>query len=529
MMENFIGIFTSMVRILSLMLTVLLSACMMVGPNYKEPKKPVAAHWAKTNPSVQEKPFNHQLWWQAFHDSTLNDLIAQGYHNNLDLQTAGVKVLQTRAQLAQTVGQLYPQQQSAVGNFTYTRLGGTSLNSILPSTFDTASLGFSANWEVDFWGKYRRAVQAQDAVFLGSVAAYDNALVSLTADIAATYIKIRTDQALMRITQANIEVQKIGLRIARARYSAGQTSLVDVEQAATELAQTQATLPGIITDLQQQKDALAVLLGTLPNAVDSLVNPVKKIPQAPSSIAVGMPKELLARRPDIQEARLNAVSQSAAIGAIQANLYPALSLNGSFAFTANNIGSSSITDIFQWANRNIIAGPSFNWPLLNYGQITNAVRAQDAIFQQALLQYANVVLKAQKEVQDYITAYIEAKNTVVLLSRANGSATKSLKLALIRYKEGETDFTPVLNAEQQQLSVQTSLVNAQGNIPLSLIGLYRALGGGWGVRGTNDLVSQEIKRDMAARTNWGTLLQPANHEPPSTHKQKLKQLYLPKW
>ncbi|WP_133136336.1 efflux transporter outer membrane subunit [Legionella rowbothamii] len=501
----------------------------MVGPNYKEPNKQVAEHWAKKNASVKEKPFKDTKWWQEFHDPVLTAIIYQGYHSNLSLQAAGVKVLQTRAQLAQSVGQLYPQQQAMLGNYTYNRIGGTSLQQILPQSFDTALMGFSANWEIDFWGKYRRAIQAKDAAFLSSLAAYDNALTTLTADVATTYIKIRTYESQIKITKANIVVQKMGLNIARARFTAGQASLVDVEQAMTELGQTEASLPSIVTNLQQQKDALAVLLGTIPNNIDVVIQKSKGIPNAPRSIAVGIPKETMARRPDVQQARLDAIGQSAAIGAEKANLFPSLSLNGAFAFSSNSIGQSSVGDLFHWSNRNISAGPSFTWPILNYGQITNSVRAQDAAFQQSLLNYVNVVLKAQQEVQDNITAYIEAKKAERYLAKANVSATKSLQLALIRYKEGETDFTPVLNAEQQQLSVQTSLVNAQGSIPQALVALYRALGGGWDIRGCDDVVSQQIKTEMAARTNWGTLLKQQNHQPPATRKQKIKELYLPKW
>lgn len=517
-----------MLKTFLLTLCLLLSAC-MVGPDYQEPQKQVAAHWAKKNPSVKEAPFKDTKWWQEFHDPVLTSIIYQGYRNNLSVQSAGVKVLQARAQLAQAVGNLYPQQQTIVGNYTYTRIGGTSFQQILPPSFDTALLGFSANWELDFWGKYRRAIQANDAAFLESLAAYDNALVTLNSDVATTYIKIRTYERQIIITKENIVVQKIGLKIAKARFNAGEASLVDVEQALTELTQTEATLPSIITNLQKQKDALAVLLGTIPNDIDKFIQKSHGIPKAPKSVAVGIPKEALARRPDIHQARLDAVAQSATIGAKKASLYPSLSLSGAFAFSSNNIGTNSIGDLFQWSNRNIAAGPGLNWPILNYGQITNAVRAQDAVFQQSLLNYVNLVLKAQQEVQDNITAYIETKKAEQFLSQANTSATKSLKLALIRYKEGETDFTPVLNAEQQQLSVQTSLVNAQGDIPLALVALYRALGGGWEIRGGDDVVSQQIKTEMAARTNWGTLLKQPNHQPPVTRKQKIKELYLPKW
>jgi outer membrane protein TolC len=321
----------------------------------------------------------------------------------------------------------------------------------------------------------------------------------------------------------------MGLKIARSRYNAGQTSLVDVEQAQTELSQTQASLPSYYASLQRQKDSLAVLLGTVPNGADALLKKGRGIPKAPRTVAVGIPKDTLMRRPDIYQAREEAIAQSAAIGAAKANLYPALSLAGSFTFSASTIGNSSISDIFNWSNRTVTAGPAVTWPVLNYGQITNAVRVQDSVFQQALLSYMNLVLKAQQEVQDNITGYIQAKKAEYYLTKANYSATKTLKLAMIRYKEGETDFTPVLDAEQQLLRVQTSLINADGDIPQALVALYRALGGGWQIRNGNDIVPASIKKEMALRTNWGSLLKQQNHQPPVTQSQAIKQLYLPQW
>ncbi len=507
----------------------LLNACMMVGPDYKEPQKSVAEHWSKNNSSVKESAIHDAKWWEVFHDPNLTALINEGYHNNLSIQSAGVRVLQARAQLAQAVGQLYPQQQALTGNYNYNRIGGSSLQAILPPIFDTALMGLSASWELDFWGKYRRAIQSNDASFLASLAAYDNALVTLTADIASDYIKIRTSEALIKVTRENIQLQTMSLKLAQSQYSAGQVSLLDVEQGKTELAETQAKLPGYVSILQHQKDLLAVLMGTIPNDVDRLLQKKRGIPKAPSNVAVGIPKESLARRPDIYQSRMNAIAQSAAIGAAKANLYPALSLTGTFAFSSNNIGGESISSIFDWSSRSITAGPAVSWPVLNYGQITNAVRAQDAVFQQALLSYLNLVLQAQQEVQDNITSYIESQKTEILLTKANHSAIMSTKLALIRYTEGEANFTTVIDVEQQQLRVQTSLISAQGDVPQALVALYRALGGGWQIRNGHDIVPDHIKEDMAARTNWGNLLKQQNHQVPATKRQEVKQRYLPNW
>ncbi len=518
-----------MLKALVVIACLLLHACMMVGPDYKEPKTSVGKHWVNKNASVKETPIHDAAWWEAFHDNNLTSLIHAGYHHNLSVQMAGVHVLQARAQLAQAVGGLYPQQQALIGNYNYNRIGGGSLQGLLPSTFDTALLGFSANWEIDFWGKYRRAIQSNDATFLASIAAYDNALVSLTADIASTYINIRTTETLIKITKDNIQLQTTGLKLSNSRYKNGETSLLDVDQAQTELSQTQATLPTYVSQLQTQKDALGLLLGITPDEVDGLLMKQHGIPKAPAKVAVGIPKETLARRPDVYQARQEAIAQLASIGAVKANLFPSFSLAGSFAFSGNNIPPSSMNDMFNWASRTITAGPAVNWPLLNYGQITNAVRAQDAVFQQALLNYMNLVLKAQKEVQDNITGFIEARKSEQFLQKANRSAVQSTKLTLTRYREGESDFTPVLDAMRQQLQVQTSLAKAQGAIPLALVALYRALGGGWQIRQCNDIVPITVKKDMAARTNWGNLLAPQHHMPPATELQKITQRYLPNW
>ncbi len=523
------GMAALLFRFLTIILYLDLGACFMVGPDYKEPPKKVTTHWQNPGKRVNDSAIHNENWWRVFHDPALTALINEGYHHNLNLQSAAAHVLQTRAQLAQSVGDLYPQQQQMLGNLTNQRIGGQSLQNILPSTFNTAALGFSANWEIDFWGKYRRAILANDATFLSAFAAYDNVLVTLTADIATTYINVRTTEELIRVIKKNIAVQSYILKIAKARFNAGETSLLDAQQALTELSQTQASLPQQLSNLQQQKDLLAVLIGTTPDKIDALLVKTKGIPIAPPKVAVGIPTETLAKRPDVYQARLEAIAQSEEIGAIKAQLYPSFSLTGNFVFASNNINNNSLGNLFTWSNRAYSAGPTFSWPLLNYGQITNSVRQQDAAFQQSILKYMNVVLSAQQEVQDNITLFIQTHDAKKYLTTANNSAIKSTHLAIVRYTEGQSDFTPVLDSERQQIQVQTSLVTAQGSVPKALVSLYRSLGGGWQIRGCDDIVSNQMKRDMAKRTNWGDLLKQENHQPPNTKYKQLEELYLPNW
>lgn len=505
-----------------------LTAC-MVGPDYKEPKTDVAAHWAKKDASVKEKTFKQDKWWEVFNDPNLTALIYHGYQNNLDLHVAGVRILQARAQLAQSVGKLYPQVQTMNGNYLAYQIGGSYLQDVLPNSFDAALLGFSANWESDFWGKFRRSVRSRDANFLSSVAAYDNALVTLTSDIATTYVGLRGSESLIRVTEQNIALQKNSLALTSSRYREGAVSLRDVEEAKTQLAETQAVLPDLVSQLQIQKDTLAVLLGMTPNRVDALLKKKYGIPKAPDTVEVGIPREMLIRRPDVSQARLDAIAQSEAIGATKAQLYPAFSLGGSFYFAGNTISGATLSEMFNWSNRNIIAGPGLTWPILNYGQITNQVRTQDALFQEKLLNYMNVILTAQKEVQDSMTRYIEMKKSVQHYEEAVRAAMKATQLTLIQYREGETGYTSVLYAQQQQLYTQSSLVKAQAELPKSLVALYRALGGGWQVQSRYDAIPENIKREMAKRTNWGDLLIQKNHEVPKTKQAQFKTLYYPTW
>lgn len=532
-METESRITTIHLKILLLTFLLLLSSCIKVGPDYKDPSTKVAKHWARTsskqNAIVKEGALRTAQWWRVFNDDNLNQLIAQGHLENLNLQMAGTRVLQARAILAQTTGELYPQQQAMSGDISFYRTGGSFLQNILPSTYITDTIGVGVNWELDFWGKYRRAIESENGAFLSSVAAYDAALVTLLADIASTYIRYRTNEALTKVTRENIQIQTRSLKIAQARYYAGETSALDVNQATTQLAQTKAQLPSQVAQMQVAKHKLAVLLGLPPTEIQRYLSRRKSIPIAPTQIEVAIPRTILLQRPDVMQARYKAMAQSAAIGEIKALLFPAFSLSGSFSFSSNNIFNSSLSDIFNWSNRIITGSSFFNWPILNYGQITNAVRAQDAAFQEALLNFQQTVLRAQQEVQDGISQYLEAKNEVHILQQGNRAAVESTRLSLIRYTEGESNYTTVIEAQRQQLTLQSTLMSSKGNLSQAVVALFRAMGGGWQIRQGTDIIPLSIKCAMTARTNWGSLLQPENHLPPTDTQQQFKQMYIPTW
>lgn len=511
----------------------------MVGPNFSTPKSRLETAWVGSSAvSDQPQSVSDALWWRTFRDPVLNTLIETAYKNNPSLQIAGVKVLQARAQLNGAIGNLFPQQQGLSGGTSYYYLPpqsndgstsqfqpGTPLGEAFsqqlsnnnqglqlgPNLF-TNQLLFSATWEVDFWGKYRRQVQADKATFLSTVAAFDNALVTLIGDVANSYVNIRTTQAQIRVSEENVALQKQSLEIAEVRFQAGQTSQLDVEQAKTELAQTQAGIPALQNTLRQAKNGLAVQLGLPPAAVDRLLKP-GRLPTPPRKIAAGIPRDLLRRRPDVRQAGLDAAAQSAKIGVQVASLLPAFSLNGTFGYSSNNIGENSLADLFNWQNSILQSAGSFTMPIFNYGRLINNVRVQDAAFQEAVLKYQNTVLVAQKEVENGLSAFSHGRQSVAYLTTAVQSARVSADLSMDRYKAGQTDYTTVLTAQQQLLSVQNSLVGTQGDVLLGLVAVYRALGGGWQMREGRDVISDDVKAEMQSRKYWGRMLEPARHLP----------------
>ncbi len=497
------------------LLLILLTSC-MVGPNYETPKAKVATQWA-TNSAISTQPINaaDAYWWRNFNDPTLNHLVEIAYSNNLSLQIAGVRVLQARAQLSESIGYLFPQQQGLSGSLNYTRLNSSLIDGLPGFTPNYAvdQLLFGATWEIDFWGKFRRNIQAAGANFGESVASYDDALVTLIADVAKNYVAIRTSEERMRVAITNSITQRESLRIAKVQFEFGETSELDMRQAATICLQTEADVPRMQHIVNQATDALAVLLGETPEEVAKQLTEPGSIPVAPPQVAVGIPRDLLRRRPDVRAAGLAAASQSALIGVAKANMYPAFSLAGAFGFGSNNELNNSLSDIFMWQNRAVQGGASFFFPLFNYGQLVNQVRVQDATFQQAILNYQNTVLVAQKEVADGLSAFYNQQLVLTNLLEAATNAQRATVLSIVEYKAGEDDYTTVLSAEQSQLSVEDAVVNAKGAVVLGLIDVYQALGGGWEIRDGHDVVPAEVKEAMARRTNWGKMLERDRHMP----------------
>jgi NodT family efflux transporter outer membrane factor (OMF) lipoprotein len=524
-------------RLLTVALLLPLTAC-MVGPNFSTPAAPVADKWLESDdPSVQSNRQDYQQWWTIFNDATLNRLIDLAYHQNLTLMSAGTRVLEARATLGVAIGELYPQTQGITGNVGYfqaSKVDPSSNPMHQLGNYWRASLGTQIAWELDFWGKFRRGVESADYAYLASIATYDDVLVTLLSDVATTYIGIRTLQRQLDIAHENVVKQREALEIATARYQGGATSELDVYQAENVLAQTESTIPQLTAELQQGENALRVLLGMTPSSLDALLVGPEEIPVPPRDVAVGIPADLLRRRPDIRSAELSAAAQSAQIGMAKADLFPAFTLNGAFGTSTANVGHNSLSDLFTEGAIQFAFGPSFSWPVLNYGQITNTVRVQDARLQARLIDYQNAVLKAQREVEDGLSAFLQGRQQVDLLRRSVTAATSALRVSIDQYTLGTRDFTTVLTAAQNLYQAQSNLAAASGSVSTNLTSVYRSLGGGWQLREGDAFVNDATRTEMRDRTNWGSLLPSSGRpQPPAPGlpgpSDKEPTVQTPKW
>ena len=502
-------------RLLALLCLGLLSVgCTTIGPDFEKPKAPIMEDWTEDNPVVTRDSVDLREWWTIFNDPILNQLIEESFAQNLTLQLTGLRILEARARLGVAEGNRYPQVQEIGGTIAtnQTSENGALSNPATNDEFRSYEFGFDAAWEIDFWGRIGRSIEAADASLNASYADYDDARVSLAAEVARAYIIIRTVETRLTLARENIKLQTESLRIARVRFDNGATTNLDVQQAKSNLASTQASIPSLTSSLYQTMNGLSVLLGKPPGKLQIFSTLNADIPVAPTFIATGIPSELLRRRPDVRSAEFQAASQSALIGVAEGDLYPRFALFGSIGLQSSNIGDNDAADLFNTDSVFFSAGPTFSWNIFNYGQIRNRVREQDARYQQTLVNYQNTVLRAYQETEDAMVGFLQAQSEAGFRQQSATAAQRATEIANIQYREGATDFQRVIDTERTLVVQQDAWTNARGRIALNLVALYKALGGGWSPADekTNDqdYVSAETRKVMTERTNWGDILEP---------------------
>jgi len=515
-------------------LALVFSGC-MVGPDFVKPAAPTGSEWLEAQDArVRTEKDDFRQWWAVFDDAVLAALVEAAYEQNLPLQIAGIRVLEARAQLGITVGNLYPQVQRGRGDLSWY---GSSDNAFgtagAESNYSEASLGFDAAWELDVWGRFRRAVESGVANFEASIASYDDTLVTLTAEVARTYVLLRTFEERLDIASQNVKIQQRSLDIAQVRFDAGAVTELDVQQAKSLLRDTEASIPRFQAAVRQAKNALAILLGKLPGQIDQMLTGSKLIPRVPAEVVVDVPADLMRRRPDIRLAEYQVATQSALIGLAKSDLYPSFQLFGSIGLrsadsNATRDGNSDIGDLLKSDSFEYFAGPGFTWNLFNYGRITNRVRVQDARLQQLVVNYEDTVIRAQREVEDSLVGFLRKQEEAGFLAQSVAASQRSVDLSMIQYREGLVDYQRVLDTQRSLAQSQDQWTAARGDEVINLVSMYKALGGGWQLREGRDYVPADTMEAMRERTDWGDLMSPGELKPVADETARGK-WRLPDW
>jgi NodT family efflux transporter outer membrane factor (OMF) lipoprotein len=455
---------------------------MKVGPNYKKPVAPISEGWIDYRDTrVNSEDQNLGQWWDVFHDPVLNALIADAAQQNLSVRAAGERIVQARARRGIAVGNLFPQVQQATGSYSANKVSNQAGNAqgFNNQWFQSWDAGFNASWELDLWGRFRRSIEAADANLEASVADYDDVMVVLLADVSANYVQYRTFQERIAVARRNIGIQEKSYQLAQDKFQAGAATERDAQQAKQVLEETRASIPPLEVGARQANNALCVLLGMpVRDLSDRFGVEPSKIPSAPPELAIGIPADLLRRRPDVRRSERRAAAQSAQIGVAKSDLYPRFAINGSIGVAAENFGDLFHTPGSMFGS----IGPSFQWDILNYGRIENNVAIQESQFRQAVLAYQDSVLRANRESEDAIVGFLKAQERAQALNLSVAAADRTVQITHDQYREGVIDFTPVFLFEGTLAQQQDELALARGQIALNLVDLYRSLGGGWQMR-----------------------------------------------
>jgi NodT family efflux transporter outer membrane factor (OMF) lipoprotein len=458
-----------------------------VGPNYQKPPAPVASEWIDSKAKgVNVATEDLRGWWKAFKDPVLDSLIEQAYQQNLTLRSAGTRILAARAQRNIAVGNLFPQTQQAFADHNRNQVSATTANTVARTIggidigrrfFNDTTVGVNLSWELDFWGRFRRGVEAANAELDASVENYDDALVLLISEVASAYVQIRIFQQQLQYVAGNIEVQSQLVKFAENRLKGGAGRMIDQGQQRSNLYDTLALKEQFEVGLRQANNQLCVLLGVPVRDLVPELGPGPIPGVVPPEVAVGMPADLLRRRPDLRRAERLVAAQSARIGIATANLYPRFSLIGALGYESENF-----RDLFTSKSFIGTIGPSMRWDILNYGRLVNGIRVQDALFQTAVVDYQNAVLTAGREVEDGVVFFLRAQTRTKQLIESAKEAKIAADEAIVLSKDVKFDLNQAFVTSNFLVTQQDKLAQAQGDIALGFIQIYKALGGGWEIR-----------------------------------------------
>ncbi len=454
----------------------LLAGC-TVGPDYHAPKANAPAQW--TSPlagGATNTPLADATWWKNFHDPELDLLIARAIHSNLNLRSATARVREARAARGVVAADYWP-TVNASGSYQRERISANGFPEFppgIPLEANVYQAGFDANWELDVFGGTRRAVQAADAEIAAAEFGRGDVLVSLLGEVARNYVEARGFQRQLVIVRQNILAQQDELALTRDRFKTGLSSDLDVQQAAALLSTTEADVPTLETGFRQATYRLDVLIGQPPGALLDELSNAQPIPVPPAEVPVGLPADLLRRRPDVRRAERQLAAANARIGVAVADYFPKFSLTGDIG-----LQSVSASDWFTGGSRFWSIGPTAQWRIFDAGRIRSNVRVQNARQEQALAGYEQTVLTAFQDVENALTAYAKEQIRRQSLTEAVTADQNALEIANQLYKNGLADFLRVLESERSLYQAQDALVQSDRTVSVNLVALYKSLGGGW--------------------------------------------------
>jgi NodT family efflux transporter outer membrane factor (OMF) lipoprotein len=453
----------------------------------KKPEVKVASEWAEAKQSgVDARPAELARWWTSFNDPLLNSLVERAVGSNLDLRQAEARIREARALRAVTasgewptldVATSYTRNRSSENAFAITpQGGGTSRSSGGKLDQDFYKAGFDASWEIDVFGGVRRSVEAADATIEATVENRRAALVTLLGDVAKNYIDLRGFQHRIEVAQANLKAQQETLDLTKVRFQAGLASDLEVAQAEGQLNTTAAQIPTLESLLKQAAHRLDVLLGAQPGALADELSPTAPIPALPPEVLVGLPSELLRRRPDIRSAERQLAAATAQVGAATADLFPKFSLTG-----AAGLQSISASDWFTGRSRFWSIGPTLSWPIFDAGRIRANIEIRNAQQEQALTQYEKTILTAFEDVENSLVNYSREQARYRSLSQAVAANRRAAELSNELYTRGLVDFLNVLENQRALYASENDLAQSEAAMAANLVSLYKALGGGWDI------------------------------------------------
>lgn len=480
-----------------------LNACTTLGPDYQEPGVAWLNDWqVSTYPQASkgdgQGKTDLRFWWQRFKDPVLNRLIDTAKRENPSLRIAGLRILQSRAVLGIAGSALYPQLQQASGaaNYVNTRQSGGGSGSQSQVSYQ---LGLSMAWELDFWGRFRRAIESADAGFFASIANQQDLQVLISAQVGDLYFAYRTTETRIKITRKNVAIQKRSFDITEQKFNSGAESELDFQQARTQYLATLSSIPGLEQSLRNTRNALSLLLGRPPAELPELQGEKYRLPNIDSAVVRGIPADLLIRRPDVRAAAWQVAAQSAQIGIAEADFYPAISLLGALGWSGSSLSGTPNVG-------NLSIGPGVRWNIFDHGLIANNVRVQDARLQQLIESYQDAVLQAAREVDDAAIGAVKTAEQQSILDESVEAAERALEIANTRYREGYADFQRVLDAQRALFSQEERQLLNHGSHISSLVALYKGLGGGWEPTPIEQLIPEDVRRSMGERSDWGDLL-----------------------